>query len=43
MISLGSQRPLEEDDIWKLSYVMRTRVIMHKFLQLRLVYTLVNM
>ncbi|KAG8733364.1 hypothetical protein FRC10_000289 [Ceratobasidium sp. 414] len=35
IISLGASRLLEEGDVWKLSYSMRTRVLMHKFLRLR--------
>ncbi|KAG9120092.1 hypothetical protein FRC07_004567, partial [Ceratobasidium sp. 392] len=35
IISLGTSRPLEEKDVWKLSYTMRTRVLMHKFLRLK--------
>ncbi|KAG9104963.1 hypothetical protein FRC07_009677, partial [Ceratobasidium sp. 392] len=32
IISLGTSRPLKEKDVWKLSYTMHTRVLMHKFL-----------
>ncbi|KAF8594789.1 hypothetical protein BDV93DRAFT_501773 [Ceratobasidium sp. AG-I] len=35
LISLGALRPLEEKDMWQLSKVMRSRVLMHKFLQVK--------
>ncbi|KAG9119646.1 hypothetical protein FRC07_005246, partial [Ceratobasidium sp. 392] len=35
IISLGALQPLEEKDVWQLSKIMRTRVLMRKFLQVK--------
>ncbi|CAE6439243.1 unnamed protein product [Rhizoctonia solani] len=35
LVAMGSHRPLEEKDMWQLSRLMRTRVLMKQFLQLK--------
>ncbi|CAE7143619.1 unnamed protein product [Rhizoctonia solani] len=35
LVALGSQRPLGEKDLWQLSRLMRTRVLMKQFSQLK--------